>query len=165
MTLHLATPPHLATLPGHCLQFSHLGGHPCSFTTCLHIPRDTERGEGDIKPPSPPCRHPMVTCPHRACVNITVYPASAPVRVRPHLRLARRSAQTHIVWLDRPDLPDPPDLTGRCLILFIDSHMFSFYNRISLHLLSSSTFYLRLDPWSSILISVTYPCLSDSGSH
>ena len=52
--------------------------------------------------------------------------------------------------------PDPLDLTGPCLILFMDSCMFPFYNRISLHLLSLSTFYLRLDPQSSILILVTY---------
>ena len=67
---------------------------------------------------------------------------------------------THIVC---PDRPDPPDLTGLCLILFMDSHMFSFYHRMFLHMLSSSTFYLHLDPWS--LISVTYPHLSDSSSH
>ena len=72
---------------------------------------------------------------------------------------------THIVRSVQPDPPDPPDLTSLCLILFLDSRMFSFHNRTFLHVLSSSTFYLHLDPWSSILISVTYPCLSISGSH
>ena len=66
---------------------------------------------------------------------------------------------THIIR------PDPLDLTSLCLILFMDSHMFSFYNRMSLHMLSLSTFYLCLDPQFSILISVTYPRLSDSSSH
>ena len=69
---------------------------------------------------------------------------------------------THIVC---PDQPDPPDLTGLCLILFMDSRMFSFYNKMFLHMLSSSTFYLHLDPQSLILILVMYPCLSDSSSH
>ena len=69
---------------------------------------------------------------------------------------------THIVWSIRPD---PPDLTGFRLVLFMHSCMFSFHNRMSFRVLSSSTFCLRLDPRSSILISVTYPCLSNSGSH
>ena len=69
---------------------------------------------------------------------------------------------THIIQSIRLD---PPDLTGLCLTLFLDSRMFSFHNRMFLHVLSSSTFYLRLDPRSSILILVTYPHLSDSGSH
>ena len=69
---------------------------------------------------------------------------------------------THII---RSVQLDPPDLTGLCITLFLDSRMFSFHNRMFLHVLSSSTFYLHLDPQSSILISVTYPRLSDSGSH
>ena len=94
------------------------------------------------------------------------------VRVRPHLRLAvpifvrpspsSSDRTTHIV---RSVRPDPPDLTGFRLILFMHSRMFSFHNRTSFHVLSSSTFYLRLNPRSSILISVTYPRLSDSSSH
>ena len=84
------------------------------------------------------------------------------VRIHPHLcPAAPISIQTtHII---RPVQPDPPDPTGLRLILFMDSHMF--YNRMFLHMLSSSTFYLHLDPRSSILISVTYPHLSDSSSH
>ena len=54
---------------------------------------------------------------------------------RPHLRLA-------IPIFVRPDPPDPPDLTSLCLILFMNSRMFSFHNRMSLHMLFSSTFYL-----------------------
>ena len=76
---------------------------------------------------------------------------------------------THIVRLDHPHRlagpPTSPGLSGLCLTLFLDSRMFSFHNRMFLHMLSSSTFYLRLDPQSLILISVTYPHLSDSGSH
>ena len=83
-----------------------------------------------------------------------------PISVRPSPPSS--SQTTHIVW---PDLPDPLHLTSLCLILFMDSHMFSFYNRMFLHTLSSSTFYLRLDPRSLILISVTYPHLSDSSYH
>ena len=96
----------------------------------------------------------------------------APDRTRPNFPNTRPDHPHHPAgpptssgWTTHIVQPDPLDLTGLCLILFMDSRMFSFYNRISLHVLSSSTFYLRLDPWSSILISVTYPCLSDSGSH
>ena len=58
-----------------------------------------------------------------------------------------------------------PDLTDLCLILFLDSCMFSFHNRTFLPVLFSSTFYLHLDLRSSILILVTYPRFSSSGSH
>ena len=83
-----------------------------------------------------------------------------PIFVRPSPPSSYQT--THII---RSGRPDPPDLTGLCLILFMNSHMFSFHNRMSLHVLFSSTFYLRLNPQSSILISVTYPHLSDSSSH
>ena len=75
------------------------------------------------------------------------------VRVRPHPCLAGPTSPS---WTTHIVRPNPPDLTGLCLILFMDSHIFSFYNRMFLHMLSSSTFYLRLNPRSSILISITY---------
>ena len=58
---------------------------------------------------------------------------------RPHLRPAvpifvrpspsSSDQTTHIV---RSGRPDPPDLTGPCLILFMNSRMFSFHNTMSL---------------------------------
>ena len=111
-------------------------------------------------------------CPHlHLAVPIFIQPSPSSSS-RPHLHLAvpifirpspsSSDRTTHIVWSVRLD---PPDLTSLCLILFMHSCMFSFHNRMSLHVLFSSTFYLCLDPRSSILISVMYPCLSDSGSH
>ena len=44
-------------------------------------------------------------------------------------------------------------------------HMFPFYIQISLYLPFPSICYLHLDPQSSILISVMYPHLSNSGSN
>ena len=53
-----------------------------------------------------------------------------PIFVQPSPSSSDRT--THIVWSIRPDPPDPPDLTSLCLILFMNSHMFSFHNTMSL---------------------------------
>ena len=52
---------------------------------------------------------------------------AVPIFVRPSPSSSNQT--THIV---RSVRPDPLDLTGLCLILFMNSHMFSFHNTMSL---------------------------------
>ena len=80
----LGSPPHIPasshdpSSPGHATRpppsIFPFGWPPCSFTYITTSPETQKRGEGDIKPPSPPCRDPMVTCPHCACANIAMHP-------------------------------------------------------------------------------------------
>ena len=149
---------------------------PMSLTSALVLSQERHRSmvkrrQSSSKTYSTPQRSVRV-CPHlRPAVPIFVWPSpssSGCPHLRPavpiFVRLSPSSSDrtTHIV---RSVQPDPPDLTSLRLILFMHSHMFSFHNRTSFHVLSSSTFCLRLNPRSSILISVTYPRLSNSGSH
>ena len=101
-------------------------------------------------------------CPHLCpAVPIFVWPShlhpAVPIFVRPSPSL---SGHPHLCLAGPPTSSSPSGRTHQtlpaCLTLFLDSRMFSFHNRTFLHVLSSSTFYLRLDPQSSILILVTY---------
>ena len=151
---HPARPPTSSSQTTHIVRPDH-PHHPARPPTSTSSGQTTHIIRPDHPHPHRPARPPTSS----GQTTHIVWPDHPHCLARPPTLSGQT---THIVW---PNRLDPPDLTGLCLILFMDSRMFSFYNRMFLHALSLSTFYLHLDPRSSILISVTYPCLSDSGSH